>query len=117
MAGKDKCLSVCLWESGEPQREHAASPPGQRYSPSGAGVRLRFRDNQLASRNHSVLPFEIQVSATKRLSLARTQTGIKTDDEERKQCRTSARSADRVQVLLVFVKERLANVMLLPEPI
>ena len=90
VARKDECLGVCLWKSREPQREHAASPPRQRYFPSGAGVRLRFDDYQFASRNHSVLPFEVQVPAPKCLCLTRAQTSIKTEDKERKQRRTPA---------------------------
>ncbi|MGC1811948.1 MAG: hypothetical protein WA721_18500 [Candidatus Binataceae bacterium] len=83
VAGKNECFRVGCWKSGEPERKHAASPHSQRYFSACAGVGLRFRHDQLTFRNHSLLPFEIQVSSAKSLRFTRAQTGINTEDKER----------------------------------
>jgi hypothetical protein len=117
VAWKNECLGVSLGKSGEPQREHVASPHRQRDFPSGAGVRLRFRDNQLASRNHSVSPFEIQVSAAKCLCLARAQNRHRDRERRAEAVPDSGSRARGMYAFGIFVEKRLANVVLLFEPI
>src|SRR5271166_5639006 len=100
MTGKDESFRLSLQTPGEPQSEHSTSSSGQRYLSPSARVRLRPSDNQFASRDLSILPFEVQVFAAKHPSFACTQTCIQAEDEQRKQRRTSARSTCGVEPLL-----------------